>query len=69
MVSIPKKEDDKYNWKAFPEGRYFIEWHERGKRRRAAAGLSSTDALAVARRKRHELEGQALGIAEHVEVG
>jgi hypothetical protein len=23
MVSIPKKEDDKYDWKAFPEGRYW----------------------------------------------
>ncbi len=66
-VSIPKKEGDKYDWKALPEGRYFIEWHERGKRKRAAAGITTTDALDAARRKKHELEGKALGIAEYAE--
>src|ERR1051326_4078811 len=44
-----------------------IEWYERGKRRRASAGLIPVDVLDAARRKKHELEGQALGIAEPIE--
>jgi hypothetical protein len=66
-VSVPKKGNDKYDWKSLPEGRYLIEWHERGKRRRAAAGIIPQDALDAARRKKHELEGQALGDVEHAE--
>ncbi len=66
-VSVPKKGNDKYEWKALPEGRYLIEWHERGKRRRAAAGLIPQDALDAARRKKHELEGKALGVVEYAD--
>jgi hypothetical protein len=50
-----------------PEGRYLIEWHERGKRRRAAAGLNPNDVLDAVRRKKHELESKALGITEYVQ--
>ena len=32
------------------EGRCFIEWRERGKRRREAAGITAADALEAARR-------------------
>src|SRR5262249_29564547 len=67
LVSIPRKDDDKYDWKALPEGRYFIEWWERGKRRRTTGGQTTSEVLDAARRKKHELEGNALGIAEHVQ--
>lgn len=32
LVAIPRGRDGKWNWKALPEGRYFVEWHEHGKR-------------------------------------
>jgi integrase len=66
-VAVPRNDDDKYNWRALPKGRYLIEWHERGKRRRAAAGLTPVQALDAARRKKHELEGQALGVLECID--
>ena len=63
MVSIPRrKKTDNYDWKALPDGRYYIEWYQRGKRRRQAAGQTASDALEAARRKKHQLEGRALGI-------
>jgi len=68
MVSIPRRKDtDNYDWKALPEGRYLIEWYERGKRRREAAGITASEALDAVRRKKHQLEGRALGIAGEVE--
>src|SRR5438093_3698692 len=68
MVSIPRrKKTHNYDWQALPEGRYFIEWYQRGKRRRAAAGITATEALDAARRKKHQLEGRALGIAGYQE--
>ena len=63
MVSIPRrKKTNNYDWKALPDGRYYIEWYQRGKRRRQAAGQTASDALEAARRKKHQLEGMALGI-------
>ena len=68
MVSIPRRKDtENYDWKALPEGRYLIEWYERGKRRREAAGITAAEALDAVRRKKHQLEGKALGIAGEVE--
>ena len=38
LVSIPRDKNGRQNWKALPEGRYFVEWWERGKRKREAGG-------------------------------
>ena len=62
LVSIPHDQHGRDDWKALPEGRYFIEWWERGKRRRQAAGATTADALEAARRRKHILEGRALGV-------
>ena len=62
LVSIPRDHHSRYNWKALPEGRYFIEWWERGKRKRQAAGATVADAQEAARRRKHILEGRALGV-------
>jgi integrase len=68
MVSIPRRKDtNNYDWKSLPEGRYLIEWYDRGKRRREAAGVTASEALDAARRKKHQLEGKALGIASEAE--
>ncbi len=62
LVSIPRNRHGGYDWRALPEGRYFIEWWERGKRKRQAAGATTADALEAARRRKHAMEGKALGI-------
>jgi len=61
LVSIPHDDHGRYNWKSLPPGRYFIEWWERGKRKRQAAGATTADAQEAARRRKHILEGKALG--------
>jgi integrase len=45
-----------------PDGTYFIEFRERGKRRRLPAGATVAQALEVQRRKQAELEAIAFGI-------
>lgn len=65
MVSIPRHKNGRYNWKALPSGRYYIEWWEAGKRKRQAAGITTAQALEVARRKKHNLEGRALGLPHY----
>jgi integrase/recombinase XerD len=67
LVSVPRDEHGRRNWKALPEGRYFIEWWEAGKRRRQAAGSTTAGAQEAARRRKHLLEGRALGIEPHPE--
>ncbi|PYS04517.1 MAG: hypothetical protein DMG12_09850, partial [Acidobacteria bacterium] len=68
MVSIPRrKQTDNYDWKSLPEGRYLIEWYERGKRRREAGGQTVAEVLDAVRRKKHQLEGKALGIVGDAE--
>ncbi len=62
LVAVPKNGQGKPDWKALPEGCYFIEWHEAGKRRRQSAGPTTAAALEIARRKRHVLESRALGM-------
>ena len=63
LVAIPRKKSGAYDWEALPEGRYFVEWYERGKRKREAGGGTAADAQEVARRRRHAIEGKALGLA------
>jgi integrase len=62
LVSIPRDRKGRFNWKALPEGTYFIEWWEQGKRKRRSAGATASDALEAARRRKHVLEGRALGV-------
>ena len=62
LVSIPRDSQGRRQWKTLPEGRYYIEWYERGKRKRQAAGITVVQAQQAARHKRHLLEGRALGI-------
>ena len=62
LRSIPRKPSGGYDWGALPDGRYFVEWYEAGKRRRAKAGVTIAQAQEAQRRKRHELEGRKLGV-------
>ncbi len=62
LRSIPKKESGSYDWSALPEGDYFIEWRQDGRRRRQPAGNTAAQAMDAQRRKRHELEACALGL-------
>jgi integrase/recombinase XerD len=62
LRSIPKKSNGQRDWSALPDGSYFIEWRDNGKRRRLPAGATVAQALEVQRRKRHELEGRKLGV-------
>src|ERR1700693_2889052 len=66
LVSIPRDKHGRQDWKALPEGRYFVEWHERGKRKREAGGSTAADAQEVARRRKHTLEARRLGLDPHV---
>jgi integrase len=63
LRSIPKKESGHYDWAALPDGDYFVEWREDGRRRRQPAGNTAAQAMEEQRRKRHELEAHALGFA------
>jgi len=65
LRSIPRTAQGRYDWKALPEGRYLIEWYDQGKRRRQTAGATVAQALEAARRRKHLLEGRALGFARH----
>jgi integrase/recombinase XerD len=65
LVAIPKDRHGRKDWKALAEGRYFIEWYENGRRKRQAAGVTVAEAQEVARRKKHMLEGRALGLRAH----
>src|SRR5437868_6274248 len=47
-------------WDARP-GHYYIEWRENGRRLRAAAGRTPSDALEAQKRKRLELEAKQSG--------
>ncbi len=56
LRSIPKKANGQRDWSALPDGNYFIEFREKGKRRRLPAGATVAQALEVQRRKHAELE-------------
>ena len=62
LRSIPKKANGQRDWSALPDGSYFIEFREKGKRRRLPAGATVAQALEVQRRKHAELEAVAFGI-------
>jgi len=67
LVSVPRTEKGTYDWNALPEGRYFVEWWSGGKRKREAGGSTASEVLEVARRRKHALEGKALGLAKDEE--
>ena len=62
LVAIPRKKTGGYDWNALPEGRYFVDYWERGKRRREAAGGTAAEALEAVRLRKHKLEGRELGV-------
>lgn len=55
LRSIPREPSGGYDWGALPDGRYFIEWYEAGKRLPAKAGVT----VAQARGEYLRLYGQA----------
>lgn len=55
-----------YDWKALSAGLYFIEPWEHRKRKHQAVGAAITDTLEATRRRKHILEGKALGIEDEV---
>src|SRR5580704_3617450 len=61
-VAIPRNSKGGYEWGLLPEGRYYVDYYQRGKRKRQAAGSTAAEALEAVRRKKHMLEGNALGI-------
>jgi len=63
LRSIPKKESGHYDWTALPDGDYFVEWRQDGRRRRQPAGNTAAQAMEAQRRKKHELEACALGLS------
>jgi integrase/recombinase XerD len=69
FFAIPRTEKGSPNWKALPEGRYYLEWYLAGKRRRAWAGPTVSQALESQRRKHHELEGRELRAAGFEKAG
>jgi integrase/recombinase XerD len=69
FFAIPRNEKGSPNWKALPEGRYYLEWYLAGKRRRAWAGPTVSQALESQRRKHHELEGRELRAAGFEKAG
>jgi integrase/recombinase XerD len=62
LVAIPRNKKGGYDWESLPDGRYYIDYYQRGKRKRQAAGSTASEALEAVRRKKHALEGNALGI-------
>jgi len=62
LCSIPRKRSGGYDWKALPEGNYYVEWYEAGRRRRESAGSTVAEVQEAQRHKRHELEGRKLGL-------
>jgi integrase len=64
LVSVPRTDKGGYDWNALPDGRYFVEWWVGGRRKREAGGGTATEALEVARRRKHALEGRALGLTD-----
>ena len=62
VVAVPRKESGAFDWNALPDGRYYLDFWERGKRRKQAAGSTAAEVLEAIRRKKHQLEGRALGI-------
>jgi hypothetical protein len=64
LKAIPRKENGERDWKALPEGSYFVEWRTNGKRKREPAGLTVSEALEARRIKKAELAATAVGILQ-----
>ena len=64
MKSIPRKSNGQRDWGALPDGSYFIEWREEGKRMRLPAGRTVSQALEAQRIKLAELAATEVGILQ-----
>ncbi len=64
MKSIPRKSNGQRDWGALPDGSYFIEWREGGKRMRLPAGRTVSQALEAQRIKLAELAAMEVGILQ-----
>jgi hypothetical protein len=64
MKSIPRKSNGPRDWGALPDGSYFIEWREEGKRMRLPAGRTVSQALGAQRIKLAEIAGTEVGILQ-----
>ena len=60
-VALARDAPGRIKWSS-RSGRYIIEWRENGRRHRAAAGDTPSDALEAQKRKRLELEAQETGL-------
>ena len=69
LLSVPRNAKGNYDWNALPQGLYLVEWYAGGKRRRESAGATAAQALEAQRRKKHELEGRALGVPGFEQAG
>jgi integrase/recombinase XerD len=69
FFAIPHTEKGGLDWRALPDGRYYIEWYLAGKRRRTWAGHTVSQVLESQRRKHHELEGRELKAAGFENAG
>lgn len=69
LLSLPRNAKGNYDWNAFPQGLYLIEWYAGGKRRRESAGVTAAQALDAQSRKKHELEGRKLGVPGFEKAG
>ena len=64
MKSIPRKSNGQRDWGALPDGSYFIEWREEGKRMRLPAGRTVSQALEAQRIKLAEIAATEVGILQ-----
>src|ERR1700726_4171954 len=64
LKSIPRKPNGQRDWSALPDGSYFIEWREGGKRMRLPAGRTVSHALEAQRIKLAELAATEGGILQ-----
>lgn len=69
LLSVPRNAKGNYDWNALQQGLYLVEWYAAGKRRRESAGVTAAQALEAQRRKKHELEGRALGVPGFEQAG
>jgi hypothetical protein len=64
LKSIPRKPNGQRDWSALPDGSYFIEWREGGKRLRLPAGRTVSQALEAQHIKLAELAATEVGILQ-----
>lgn len=62
LRSIPRKAGGGWDWQSLPEGGYYIEWRENGKRIRESVGRTACQALEAQRIKKAELAALRMGI-------